>query len=402
MRGIAAVALLVVGCGSSPSHPAIDAPPPQPDAAPLPAFGDLMPQAGGGSNVLTAPKLMVITYDSDPNRADAESFATQLAASPAWLTQVGEYGVGTLSAATPQHIAGTAPKTLADSDLLAMLHANLGPGKPWGMPDHQTLYAFFIPAGTVLDDGTGSKCCTDYDGYHYDELNVAGVDVAYAANCACPGFDGPGITDSQQLFTVASHEAVEAATDPFNDPPGYWTADGDHLAWTYGSGGSEVSDLCQDADTELWDPAPGMTFALQRSWSNAAAKAGHDPCIGEGQPAYYQTIPEAPDAASITFEGDVTPTHVQTIAMGQTGMVTLHVFADDASAGPFTVTLLDISGNALDITQPTGTFNPGDTIEVAMKVTATDPMLDGKAEAFMVTTKPSIGPATYYYGLVGQ
>ena len=61
------------------------------------------------------------------------------------------------------------------------------------------------------------------------------------------------------------------------------------------------------------------------------------------------------------------------------------------------------SVNFGSITQPTGTFNAGDTVSVPVTVTSQDAQLGGKAEgAYQVTMKPASGPSTYFYGLVSQ
>ena len=150
--------------------------------------------------------------------------------------------------------------------------------------------------------------------------------------------------------------------------------------------------MCEDVDTFLWATAPGVTLALQRSWSNAAAAAGHDPCVGDGAVPYYQTIPEAPDAddVMVTVDGSdpfLVHTHLTKIGVGSSGTVTMHVFADQADAGPFTVDVEDISGDdpaLLDITEPTGTFNPGDAVTFTVVVNG------GDASVFSATAEPYV------------
>lgn len=380
--------------------------PPTFDAPPLPAFGDVMPRAvqEDQNSLILAPKIMPITFAGDANQADYDTFLTQYGASAAWTSQVSEYGIGAFTEATPQHEGSDVqPKT--DAAVLALLHANLGPSGAWGQPDTDTTYMFFLPDGASFDDGTGAKCCSDYFGYHYDE-QVNGVDVPYAIICACDIGGGP--TELQVTTSTASHEAVEAVTDPYLDPVGFYGVDDDHVAWSYGSD-PEIADLCQYADTQEWDNAPGLDakFSLQRSWSNAAAAAGHDPCVGEGATPYYQTVPEAPDASTFDFSylGYTVNTHLLKVPMNGTGTITLHVYADDPSAGPFTVTLGDLSFKnpaILTFEQPQGQFHAGDTITVPVTVSGTDENLGNMAEGFYVTTTPVSGPRTYYYGLVGQ
>ena len=403
--------LATVGCGDNLVAPP-DAPPHVfVDAAP--SFGARMPQAivGDPTAIMTAPKGMAITWDNDPNQVDLEKFFGAYGASPAWAEQTAEYGVGTLTNAPPQHIAGNAPATVLESTLLGLLTTNTaGANPPWGPPDENTIYMFFIPKGTKFDDGSGSFACQGYDGYHFDTM-INGVDVAYSISAVCHQEAlGLGITDLQDVTITAGHEAVETATDPRTStsaPIGWGDVDDAHAVWGYITEG-ELGDLCEYAATEAWESPPSLDYSVQRTWSNAAAAAGHDPCVGDGTTPYYQTIPDQLDTATINYTGTPRPTHGTKIAKGATGTIDLEVYADAPGAGPFTVTLVDDSeafgGTALlQFTQPTGTYMPGDKLHVPVKVLGLDSSLDG-GEAFEVDTTPVSGggPATAYYGLVVQ
>ncbi|HEX7703491.1 MAG TPA: hypothetical protein VF403_22280, partial [Kofleriaceae bacterium] len=361
------------------------------------SFGDLMPHIVGGNGVIAAPKVIAITYANDPNRTAYETFFTQYAASAAWTAQANEYGVGALTVAAPGRLAANAPATLTETQFInTILKPNLTGANPaWGAPDANTIYEISIPSTVSYDDGTGAKCC-DYYGYHYDAPMIGGVDVPFAINCAC---DGGGLTALQNLTETANHETLEAATDPFGT--GFAQTDDDHIVWTYITDG-ENGDLCEYADTANLLAPTGMSYAIQRTWSNAAAHAGTDPCVPDGASSYYQTIPDAPDTATVSVFGSNVTTHAKKIAKSATGTVTLHVYATDTSSGPFTVSVDDWSGQGLlSITQPAGTFNAGDTVTAQVTVNNPDTGL-GQAEAFQVTTKPASGPSTYFYGLIAQ
>ena len=375
-----------------------------------------MPQVVNLNNTqstLSAPNVVAITYDNDVNRADIEAFFVQWAKSYSWATLTAEYGVGPLSAGTPQHLSGNAPVAPTDGQVRGLLMQYLtGVTPAWGAPDANTIYAFFFPAGSIVDDGTGSKCCTDYDGYHSD-VQIGPVDVAYSIVCQCPGFDGDNIngipfTDMQQLTIAAGHETVEAATDPYSYNPAWAQTDDAHAVWTYVTDG-ELADLCETADTYAWTP-PDMTYTIQRIWSNAAAAAGHDPCVGQPTEPYYQTIPDQPDDVRIDIEDSGEwSTKGTRIAKGMTGTVTLHVYAD-GQAGPFVISVDDYSyaylggSKFLEISTPPTPVNPGDSVQAMVTVMGQDPSLGGDAEAFVVTTAPVSGggPSTYFFGLIGQ
>jgi hypothetical protein len=432
MRKIVLVLLGVAACGgkgsSTPDAARIDATPPidaappsdappRGDAKPVadanendasndPTFGALMPRvvAGDSSAVLTSPIVRPITWDSDVNRTYIEQFIREYAASAAWPTQVSEYGVGALSEGEPVHLSGAPAASVTSGQLEAMLRANLGAGLPWGPPDPQTLYSFFVPDGTIVHDPAIGACCTDYDGFHSD-TTVGGMDVPYAVQCQCPGFDGPDFTNLQQLTIVASHETVEAVTDPhYAVNPAFSQTDDAHAAWTIVTGG-ETADMCTFADDSFFLPA-GMIDDASRIWSNNEAALGHDPCVSEGMSPYYQAIPADADSIAVMYYG-TWPTKGTKIANGATGTIALTLFANPDS-GPYKVVLEDFnsywngSTQLLQFTQPGGQYNPGDTINVTTKVLATAPDLK-TGELYIVQTTPVAGGmTTYYYALVGQ
>ena len=354
--------------------------------------------------ILSSPVVYPITYDDDANRTQIDAFFRDFAASSAWAEQTAEYGVGLYRgdrAAHPRQRARGADRRGRAAAPRDEPHRDRQRGGPLGAPNPNGIYVFFIPEGTQLDDGSGSDCCTGgYDGYH-DATIVNGVQLAYSINCACPGLDGPDVTELQQLTIVASHETIEAATDPFLVAWNY--TDDAHAAWTYITEG-ELGDMCEFASTAFYIPTD-MKFAIQRTWSNAAARDGHDPCVSEPEVPYYQAVPDQPDPVTISYGGGWATSGVH-IAEGSSGAITLHVYAD-ADPGPLTINVADYSSDweggkvLLQITQPSGTFSVGDTVTVPVTVNGIDPSLHA-AEVFVVSTASAHGPTTYFYGLVSQ
>jgi len=402
-------AISLTGCAGAPSEKAdaADLPDLTSDGADLGTFptgtalGPLMPQivAVNPARVMAMPRVVPITWDNDSNRSAIESFFAEFAASAAWSQQVSEYGVGALTVGTPRHITGNAPTTASSASIVKILTDNLN--GTWDQPDSHTIYEFFFPAGSKPGD-SGYKCCVDLDAYHF-YTKIQGIEVAYALICMCPGFQ-TRVTDFQELTVAASHETIEAATDPFLD--GYVVADDAHAAFTYALVG-ELADMCNFADTVHWTP-PDMTYMTQRTWSNAAARAGHDPCVGGPATQYYQTVPFLPDLVSVPIYGLYVSAQTINIPVGQTGKVAFTVFADDPSAGPFNVTLDDYAStwrgkNALlEITAPQGPFAAGDNFEASIKVLGQDPDLTQAEEIIITTTPTTGGVSTKYFAVIGQ
>ena len=112
-------------------------------------------------------------------------------------------------------------------------------------------------------------------------MKYKGQQVPYAIISECPGagMGIPAITTLQGTTITASHEIIEAATDPSDITTGYYLNldDPGTYGWNDIEGG-EVADMCVDVfgfDQDEW--AEG-DFTVQRIWSNAQAAAGGDPC----------------------------------------------------------------------------------------------------------------------------
>ncbi len=343
-----------------------------------------------GGPVLTTPKVQPIIYASDAGGGDIMAFLGELASTSYWGQATAEYGVGALTVLPPITLTTPAPATISDDMLESSLAANTSGANPgWGPPDAGTIYLFVLPAGTIEQDSEGA-CCTDYDGYHYETTAGAGagaVDVAYAVSCACSGFDGPDVTDLQERTVDMSHELVESATDPFPDSdPAFTQEDDADIVWTFVTDG-EVADMCEFNDDANVVP-PGSTYMVQRSWSNAAARAFQNPCVPVVTTTPYlnsfprlSSIPYDDGAGTIVTQGvDVRLGASQTIdvdlmsAAGVTGPWTVQIYDYDAAIAGLT------AGAVLRPDASSG--SAGDTIHLTITPKTPDTTLGG--EAFII------------------
>jgi hypothetical protein len=114
------------------------------------------------------------------------------------------------------------------------------------------------------------------------------------------------VEGASDLEISASHEFIEAATDPFPDTnTGYGLTDPAD-PWTFTGG--EVADLCEEQNTEE------SGFGAQRIWSNAAAKAGGPPCV-----------PVPP--STVLYDVSPSPSKTQLVAAGASVTFTLTGFS---------------------------------------------------------------------------
>jgi hypothetical protein len=134
--------------------------------------------------------------------------------------------------------------------------------------------------------------------------------------------------------------------------------------------GPEAADACGAVDANLTASESG--FTVQRSWSNASASAGHDPCVPvpAGQ-AYFNVAPA---------QG----TETIALTVGQSATVDLHPFSD-GPVTPWTLSLVAASGSPLAFSPQSSTVSAGTV--AALTVT--------------LESKPAIG-GDQLYGLVSQ
>jgi hypothetical protein len=232
--------------------------------------------------VMAHVQLVPIFYTGDADITALTGFSQWIVGSQ-WLKAVGaDYGVDTGAMLQAVTRPDTAPAMIDDSDIVGNLYAGLADGslpKPSGnLAD--ALYMFHFPATTTVTAGS-SKSCVDFGGYH-NSARRGGVEVSYAVIASCSGFVD-GLSDLENREVVASHELIEAATDPVpNNHPGFQLDDPTN-PWS--GFGSEVADLCQRADTTEIVRESG--FVAQRSWSIAAASAEQDPCVPGANANYF-------------------------------------------------------------------------------------------------------------------
>ena len=330
-----------------------------------------MPVAtSGGGAVIAAPKLVAISFQNDPLQSAVDAFASQLQTSgDYWKGAVSEYGVGPITSTT-FHAAETPPASLADADVQAWLTDKIQNDATFPKPDASTIFTLFYPSGTTVIDGSGVTC-QQFQGYH-DSFTVGAADVIYAIVPRCAPPPVQGVTDADQMTAEASHELVEAATDPLPfKSPAYLTVDASSHAWEL-LGGGEIGDLCAGFGDVFYTPT-GFDHLVQRVWSNAAAAAGHDPCQPDGASPYFNTAPVLPDTITIYVGGQALKTQGVKLAAGKSTTIDLDLYSDAPTSGPWTISVLDLTSAffggqpALSFTLDQATGQNGDVRQLTIK-----------------------------------
>jgi hypothetical protein len=237
----------------------------------------------------------------------------------------------------------TAPATIDDSAIQTWLAGKLDSADPlWPVPDANTLYILHYPAGTsiTLSGGMGvESSCSSFGGYHSSTSLANNMVVPYAVMPRCSTF-GP-LKGLDAVTGAESHEIVEAVTDPQPQQfPAYGQVDDAHLYWELALGGGETGDMCAQFPNIFTKFADIPKYTVQRTWSNASAMAGHDPCVPVplNETAYFNAVPVLPD--SIMFPGFGTVKGVN-IAVGDSKTIDVDLFSDADTGGPWDVEALD-------------------------------------------------------------
>jgi hypothetical protein len=249
--------------------------------SPLPAI----PNQGGP--VIAAPKLVTITFPGFAYETWVESFGAFIVQST-WLTTVGaDYGVG---AGTHVHVTltDTPPAAAGDAEVQTLLETRLQDGTlPGGMHGSASGYVYMVlyPPGTTIGsstcgfDSTGNYRTTDW---HY-AVDDATARIAYVVMGTCPQ------QSMQHLGLQASHELVEAMTDPLpSTAPAFRLPQSS--PWT--ALGGEIGDLCE---LGAHDTTTEGGFTMQRIWSNSAALGGRSPCVPAPPGDVYFVVTGEPD-----------------------------------------------------------------------------------------------------------
>jgi hypothetical protein len=300
--------------------------------------------------ILAAPDIVTITFAGYAYESEVQAFGDWVATSD-WLSQVGaDYGVGKGAHVKRVVLAEVAPSAVTSDQIEALLGAKITDGTlPDPSTDKNLLYVIYYPSNTtvtLLQNGQpAGVSCQDFGGYHY-ETRPTGVRFPYAVLPDCSN-NSLGLTQLQSIEVGASHEIIEAATDPYPaTAPGYQLSD---MSSVWAILGGEVGDLC------FTDFIPEGNFLAQRIWSNSAAARGASPCI-----PFAATVPYFNSAAS--------PGGFQAVAAGSSAVFQVAGFST-APVSPWALSFFPFRGNFRpDVSLSTNSLDNGQTATLTVSV----------------------------------
>jgi hypothetical protein len=359
-----------------------------------------------GGPVLPNPRIVPVFFaNSDPSlKAALSDFLARLGKTGWWRAATEEYGVGSPTCTDPVTLAESANGDLTSFDIEHWLADALSQNPPL-LPaaDDNTVYVLLYPKEVNITLGLpmgGMFSCRDFDGFHLSFRSKTPSlrnEVAFIVIPVCP--TSPGMTAVDAVTVAASHELVEAATDPYPlDDPAYFYADDAHFAWNYTVGG-EVGDMCAQ-ELSSYTKFDDLPYMVQRIWSNAAARAGHDPCVPvPASNLYFQAAPDVRDA--IKRSDTLTVTGVQ-LAVGESKTIPLDLWSDVDTKAPWTVRVREVgaprgAAPTLSLTLDKTSGKNGDKLNLTIKLLRQYPF--GMA-LYQVTSRLN-GQEHDWYGMVG-
>ncbi len=395
--------------GSAPDA-SDDAPPPVDHGKPsttYPAYKADMPAIiRNGGSVLSAPVIVPVVWETDPNLAQIDSFIDQIGTTSYWHAVVSEYGVANATVGGHVHIPVNAgnplPATITESALESLVDQSVGT-TGWPAATSQTIYIVFPHPSIAVTGRGGAAACTLHGGYH-TVTRSRGVIYALALPCTTNSANA-----LVRVTATASHELGEAATDP-SPVSGYFGFDNNHVAWSlFQRFQVENGDSCEFLkDAEYKEAAP-FAFQVQRLWSNASAALGHNPCVPAGAAGpYFGVVPTALETVSTPIGGRTVMTKGINIPVGQTKTFAVGFFSEAATA-PFSVHVAEaFTPNVTGAMSPSLTLSidktTGQNGEIAYVtvtvnkagLTITEPSTQTFAKANYITLLSSLGNQTYF------
>ena len=160
--------------------------------------------------------------------------------------------------------------SLSDAAIRRELSAQIS-GGVLPAPGAQTVYLVSLPPGVSVElQGQRSCASGGFCAYH-NSFRRSGKEIDYAVlpdlgpGSGCETGCGHAKSVFENQTAVASHELIEAMTDP---AVGLGNGLGRPLAW-YDANGGEIGDLCNGQQGKL-HAASGKVYAVQKEWSNQA------------------------------------------------------------------------------------------------------------------------------------
>lgn len=335
-----------------------------------------------GGPFIRNPRIVTITFANDDPKliSRLERFGGVITRSSWWRAVVDGYCdprgacIGDGGAASAVHLDQALPPEMRDADVEALLRRAARAGL-LGPIDPNTLWLVYLPGGVSLTDATTRYCAGKARAFHRS-LTVDGVRVAFAVLPRCG--------DEAQLTGSASHEILEATTNPFPAERGFAFATGSAPSG-FSATGLEPVDPC-GLVTMDGHRTTESGFVVHRAWSNRAAALAHDPCVpAPPDRQYVMLVPREP-AVRLARVGD-----------------TVTVDLDASTAGPaktWAISAFDLGGyqdhqQYVELALDRATVTAGQHVKLSIKARKKHP-----TQREIVAVVSTLGAHSYIWPLL--
>ena len=214
-----------------------------------------------GSSVSANYNSLITRYFNDVGNTTLYQMGKQ------YPNSTGLFSTGSVVAGSYVDTAAYTANPLLDTDITnEVTHAQAVKG--WATTSNNVFFVFTARNQNICIDGTQAQCASNsFCAYHgaFGTNNTLYATMPYAASYRCnPEFSGtstPNADEADMTINVASHEQMEAATDPLLNAwyDGVGNEIGDKCAWTFGPVNLQGADITLNSHPYL----------LQQEWSNA-------------------------------------------------------------------------------------------------------------------------------------
>jgi hypothetical protein len=246
-----------------------------------------------GGPFLRRPEITTVTF-----RGDDPELVARLETFGRWVTRSEWWGqvsdgycapagncIGPGGAGRAVRLARRVPGRVRDVDVERWLAEQANKRGALEGLGQDALVLVYLPGGVTLSDAFQRQYCGPGPRAYHRLLRRGAVSFPYAVIARCHG--------EAETTATASHEVLEAATNPDPSRPGFrLRSDTTQVAFAFH--GPEPVDPCGLLNRDRHRAMEGG-FTVQRAWSNRAAARGGDPCVpGVAERAYVALVPRQP------------------------------------------------------------------------------------------------------------
>ncbi len=241
-----------------------------------------------GGPFIRRPRIVTVTFRGDDPKlvSRLEQFGARITRTRWWREVTEGYCakardcIGKGRPSVNVRLDAVLPAAVRDVDVETLL-AREAEADRLGPLDTDTVILAYLPVGVGLSDAFVPRYCDSGPRAFHRALKIGKMKVAFAVLPRCG--------DEAQLTSTASHEIVEAVTNPDPSARGFaFEQSSANLGFT--ASGIEPVDPCglltMDNHRTL-----ESGFVVQRAWSNRAASLGRDPCVPSVTQPYVALVP---------------------------------------------------------------------------------------------------------------